>query len=97
MGMKTHEIDESKIAEAVKFAISNNFNLGDLSRLLVMEGGVDLDTLARIIAENQPVDTPKPFRLQRRDEIKPMLNRVSSRSSEYQMPVDPWFGLNVAT
>ena len=97
MGLRTCEIDESKIVEAVKFAISNNFNLGDLSRLLVMEGGVDLDTLNRIICENQPQSTAKPFRLEDRDQITPIATMASRRSSEHQMPVDPWFGLNVVT
>ena len=52
MVIKSIEIDEQKIEEAVRFAISRRFCLDELSRLLVMEGGVDLDTLSRIIREN---------------------------------------------
>jgi hypothetical protein len=50
---RSAEISEDKIVEAVEYAVSNDFNLDHLSRLLVVEGGVDLDTLARIIRENR--------------------------------------------
>ena len=53
MEVKTQEIDEEKIEQAVRYALSTSFCLDELSRLLVMEGGVDLDTLARIIRENR--------------------------------------------
>ena len=53
MQTKTCEIQEDKIVEAVRYAVSKRFCLGELSRLLVMEGGVDLDTLSRIIRENR--------------------------------------------
>ena len=53
MEIESCEIDEQKIEEAVRFAISRQFCLDELSRLLVMEGGVDLDTLSRIIRENR--------------------------------------------
>jgi len=56
MDVKTKEIGENKIVEAVQYAISTSFNLDELSKLLVMEGGVDLDTLARIIRENRKPD-----------------------------------------
>ena len=97
MDLRTIEIDEDLIVEAVKFAITNDFNLSDLSRLLVMEGGVDLDTLARIIREYQPEQDQKPLKLENQGEVISILNRISRHSSESQMPVDPWFGLKVAT
>ena len=96
MGMRTCEIDESKIAEAVKFAISSNFDLDDLSRLLVLEGGVDLDALARIISENRPQERAKPFRLEELDQIGPISSLTSPSHSDFQMTIDSWFGLKAA-
>ncbi|NKB53431.1 MAG: hypothetical protein GKR97_14620 [Rhizobiaceae bacterium] len=45
------EISEEKVIEAVRYAHSRQMCLNQLSNLLVMEGGVDLDTLARVIRE----------------------------------------------
>ncbi|MGI9364626.1 MAG: hypothetical protein ACR2O8_05550 [Rhizobiaceae bacterium] len=71
MEIKSCEIDEQKIEEAVRFAISKQFCLDELSRLLVMEGGVDLDTLSRIIRENRnhgvEQQTIEPVSMQRSD------------------------------
>lgn len=53
MEVKTRELDENKIIKAVQYAVSTSFSLDQLSNLLVMEGGVDLDTLSRIIRENR--------------------------------------------
>jgi hypothetical protein len=50
---RSNEIREDAIAQAVDYAVTYRFSLDDLSQLLVMEGGVDLDTLARIIRENR--------------------------------------------
>ena len=56
MQVKTCEIGEDKIEQAVRYAVSNRLCLTELSKFLVMEGGVDLDTLSRIIRENRGDD-----------------------------------------
>ena len=56
MQVKTCEIGEDKIEQAVRYAVSNRLCLTKLSKFLVMEGGVDLDTLSRIIRENRGDD-----------------------------------------
>lgn len=88
MQTKTCEIHEEKIVEAVRYAVSTHFCLDELSRLLVMEGGVDLDTLARIIRENRgdgAVDessTEEPV----------FIGNAANDSN----PVRNWFGLKTA-
>ena len=57
MQNRSNEISPETIVEAVEFAAANSFSLDHLSRLLVMEGGVDLDTLARIIRQTRSTST----------------------------------------
>ncbi len=51
MDIKTTEVPEEKVVEVVRYASSKQMCLNKLSDLLVLEGGVDLDTLARVIRE----------------------------------------------
>ena len=88
MEQKTNEIDETKIVEAVRYAVSNSFNLKQLSQLLVMGGGVDLDTLARIIRENRGTFHDD-------DESAQLV--VVERPSEVQTTAGNWFGVKVAS
>ena len=85
MQTKTCEIHEEKIVEAVRYAVSTRFCLDELSRLLVMEGGVDLDTLARIIRENRGDVT---F-----DESPPAEPEFIGNAANDSSPVRNWFGL----
>ena len=88
MQTKTCEIHEEKIVEAVRYAVSTRFCLDELSRLLVMEGGVDLDTLARIIREN------------RGDEViensSPAEPEFIGKADNDASPGRNWFGLKTA-
>ena len=59
MVVKVRTLNEEKIVEAVKYAVSTKFNLDELSQLLVKEGGVDLDMLAKIIRENRHNPSPR--------------------------------------
>ena len=88
MEVKTQEIDEEKIEQAVRYALSTSFCLDELSRLLVMEGGVDLDTLARIIRENRG-ESPSDMQTPEQPEFigRALQEDQSSRS---------WFGLKLA-
>ena len=88
MQTKTCEIQEEKIIEAVRYAVSTRFCLDELSRLLVMEGGVDLDTLARIIRENRGVETEDLMQTSEPELIGTAANNDS--------PVRNWFGLKTA-
>jgi hypothetical protein len=88
MQAKTCEIQEDKIVEAVRYAVSNSFSLDELSRLLVMEGGVDLDTLARIIRENRGNEAATDGPVTEPEFIGKAANNVS--------PIRNWFGLKQA-
>lgn len=88
MNTKTNEIHEEKIVEAVRYAISTRFCLDELSRLLVMEGGVDLDTLARIIRENRDEDA-----ISKNAPVEP---EFISDAANDTGPLRNWFGLKTA-
>ena len=94
MNTKTNEIHEEKIVEAVRYAISTRFCLDELSRLLVMEGGVDLDTLARIIRENRGPDETPATSTESEAPAKPtFIDQVAKGEN----PVLSWFGLKQAS
>ena len=92
MEFNLKEIKEETITEAVKFAVSHKFNLDELSRLLVLEGGVDLDTLARIIRENRDAETPSE-----NDETGKTTVTNIEQPSQIQKTVGEWFGLKAAS
>lgn len=89
MEFYTCEITEEKIVEAVHYALSNGFNLDELSRLLVLEGGVDLDTLARIIRGNRDASQD--------DEVARPVVDFTARRSEIHQAAGQWFGLKIAS
>lgn len=88
MQTKTCEIHEEKIIEAVRYAVSTRFCLDELSRLLVMQGGVDLDTLARIIRENRGHDVMEAG--------SPVEPEFITNAANDTVPVRSWFGLKTA-
>ena len=92
MEFNLKEIKEETITEAVKFAVSHKFNLDELSRLLVLEGGVDLDTLARIIRENRDIEAPSE-----NDESGKTTVTNIEQPSQIQETVGEWFGLKAAS
>ncbi|MEP0943309.1 MAG: hypothetical protein ABJH63_04200 [Rhizobiaceae bacterium] len=88
MQVKTCEIQEEKIVEAVRFAVSRRFSLDELSRLLVLEGGVDLDTLARIIRENRGDETV--------ENNASTQSNVTGMAASNVSPIRNWFGMKQA-
>ncbi|MEP1207720.1 MAG: hypothetical protein ABJM29_04235 [Rhizobiaceae bacterium] len=102
MEVKTNEIAEKKIVSAVKYAISTRFSLDQLCQLLVTEGGVDLDTLARIIRENRGSAPPRGARAGeagQSTEVSRLAEvplQIIDRSKLDQLPSERWFGIKIA-
>mgnify|MGYP001014040993 CR=1 FL=1 len=90
MVVKVRTLEEDKVVEAVQYAVSTKFNLDELSQLLVMEGGVDLDMLAKIIRENRgaaSADCEEPV-------TQPTFLH---QAMEDKKPKSRWLGLRLAS
>ncbi len=89
MVVKVRTLNEEKIVEAVKYAVSTKFNLDELSQLLVKEGGVDLDMLAKIIRENRHNPSPEGVE----DVTQPAFIHRALQQKQQRFS---WFGLRKA-